>query len=226
MYSAAIMKNQPSHHARFAPETIAGAVAGNTTCLMYFHPLRPKLFAESATFAGMPRTAPNTPKNIAQAIDVKSNTTTASSMPNGSANRKPMTMGKYPRIGIDCNRSMKGVMTSEATLFVAHSMPKETPQAIEIRSVTVILKTVLKVYIGRYLTSSTFTKVMISQVITQRIINPMKKLSKYFRKSYSPLKVNRGYESSWRGDLRISDARKAEITFLHTSKRLILHSVS
>ena len=89
------MKNHPSHHARFAPETNAGVIAGNMTCLVYRHPVRPKLRADSTIFTGMPRTAPNTPKKIAQAIDVKSRTITESSTPNGpNANRNPMTMGK------------------------------------------------------------------------------------------------------------------------------------
>ena len=154
MYSAAIMKNQPSHHARFAPEITAGVIAGNTTCLMYRHPVKPKLCADSTTFVGMPRTAPKTPKKMAHAIDVKSKIITDSSMPNGpNANRKPMTIGKYPSIGIDCNRSMKGVRVSDAHLFVAANMPKETPQAIEINSVITIRETVLKVYNGRFLIS-------------------------------------------------------------------------
>ena len=145
MYSAAIMKNQPSHHARFAPETTAGAIAGNITCLTHFHPVKPKLRAESATFAGMPRIAPKTPKKIAQAMDVKSNTIAAISMPNGIVNRKLKTTGKYPSIGIDCKRSMKGVRTRDAILFVAANMPKETPQATEIKSVITMRETVLKV---------------------------------------------------------------------------------
>jgi len=91
---------------------------------------------------------------MAHAIDVKSKIITDSSMPNGpNANRKPMTIGKYPSIGIDCNRSMKGVRTSDAHLFVAANMPKETPQAIEINSVITIRETVLKVYNGRFLIS-------------------------------------------------------------------------
>ena len=139
------MKNQPSHHARFAPETTAGAIAGNITCLTYFHPVKPKLRAESATFAGMPRIAPKTPKKIAQAMDVKSNTIAAISMPNGIVNRKLKTTGKYPSIGIDCKRSMKGVRTRDAILFVAANMPKETPQATEIKSVITMRETVLKV---------------------------------------------------------------------------------
>jgi len=94
----------------------------------------------------MARTAPNTPKNMAQAIDVKSRTITESSMPQGpNANRKPITIGKYPSIGIDCSRSMKGVRTNDATLFVAASIPKETPQATEIKSVIIIREIVLRV---------------------------------------------------------------------------------
>ena len=145
------MKNQPSHHARFAPATTAGVIAGNITCLMYRHPVNPKLCADSATFVGIPRIAPNTPKKIAHAMDVKSRIITESSMPKEpNVNRKPMTIGKYPSIGMDCKRSMKGVRISDATLFVAANMPKETPQRIEIKSVIMIRETVLKVYKGRY----------------------------------------------------------------------------
>jgi hypothetical protein len=148
------MKNHPSHHARFAPETTAGVIAGKTTCLIYRHPVKPKLRDDSTTFVGIPRMAPNTPKKIAHAIDVKSKIITDSSMPSGpNANRKPMTIGKYPSIGIDCNRSMNGVRISDAHLFVAANIPKETPQAIEIKSVITIRKTVLKVYKGRFLIS-------------------------------------------------------------------------
>jgi len=154
MYSAAIMKNQPSHHARFAPEITAGVMAGRITCLIYRHPVKPKLRADSTRFVGIPLMAPNTPKNIAQAMDVKSKTITESSIPNGPmANRKPITIGKYPSMGIDCRRSMKGVRTSDAHLFVAANMPKETPQATEIKSVIMILETVLNVYNGRFLIS-------------------------------------------------------------------------
>jgi hypothetical protein len=98
--------------------------------------------------------APNTPKKIAHAIDVKSKIITDSSMPSGpNANRKPMTIGKYPSIGIDCNRSMNGVRISDAHLFVAANMPKETPHTTEIKSVIIIRETVLKVYKGRSLIS-------------------------------------------------------------------------
>lgn len=180
------MKNHPSHHARFAPETTAGVIAGNMTCLTYFHPVKPKLCAESATFAGMPRMAPKTPKKIAHAIDVKSNTITAISMPNGIVNRKLRTTGKYPSIGIDCSRSTTGVMINEAILFVAANIPKETPQATEIKRVNKMRETVLKVYNGRFLTSGTFTKVTISQVITHRITRPRMKLSVYLRTFHSP----------------------------------------
>lgn len=48
---------------------------------------------------------------------------------------------------------MKGVRIREASLFDAASMPKETPQATEINSVIAILRTVLTVYRGRFLTS-------------------------------------------------------------------------
>lgn len=154
MYSAAIMKNQPSHQARFAPETTAGPIAGNMTCLMYRHPVKPKLREDSVTLVGIPRIAPSTPKKMAQAMEVKSKTITASSMPNGPiANRKPMTIGKYPSIGMDCKRSMNGVRIKEAIRFVAASMPNETPQTTEISSVIVIRKTVLIVYNGRFLIS-------------------------------------------------------------------------
>jgi len=78
-------------------------------------------------------------------MDVKSNTIAAISMPNGIVNRKLKTTGKYPSIGIDCKRSMKGVRTRDAILFVAANMPKETPQATEIKSVITMRETVLKV---------------------------------------------------------------------------------
>jgi ribosomal protein L30E len=91
---------------------------------------------------------------MAHAIDVKSKIITDNSMPNGpNANRKPMTMGKYPSMGIDCNKSIKGVRISDAHLFVAANMPKETPQATEIKSVIAILEIVLIVYKGRFLIS-------------------------------------------------------------------------
>ena len=89
-------------------------------------------------------------------------------------------------MGIDCRRSMKGVRISEATLFVAASMPKETPQITEISSVIVILEVVLSAYSGRFLISGYCTKVTISQVITQRITNPRMKLARYCRKTQSP----------------------------------------
>jgi len=113
---------------------------------MYRHPVKPKLRAESTMFVGIPLIAPRTPKKIAQAMEVKSKTITESSMPRGpNANRKPMTIGKYPSIGMDCKRSMKGVSIRDATLFVAASIPKETPQRMEIKRVITILETVLKV---------------------------------------------------------------------------------
>jgi len=97
-----------------------------------------------------------------------------------------MTIGKYPSIGMDCKRSIKGVRIKEAALFVAANMPKETPQAIEIRRVTKIRKTVLKVYNGRSLISGYPTKVMISQVIKERMIKPLMKLIMYLRKFHAP----------------------------------------
>lgn len=146
MYSAAIMKNQPSHQARFAPATTAGVIAGNITCLIYRHPVKPKLRADSTMFVGIPLMAPRTPKKIAQAIEVKSKNITESSIPKGpNANRKPMTIGKYPSIGIDCKRSMTGVSMRDNTLFVEANIPKDTPQRIEIKRVITILDTVLKV---------------------------------------------------------------------------------
>ncbi len=91
----------------------------------------------------MPLTAPKTPKKIAQAMDVKSRMMTENSMPKGPrAKRKPMTTGKYPSIGMDWSKSMKGVTISDANLFVAASIPKESPQATEIRRVIMILETV------------------------------------------------------------------------------------
>jgi len=187
MYSAAIIKNQPSHHARFAPETTAGEIAGKMTWWMYRHPVKPKLREDSATFVGIPRMAPSTPKKMAHAMDVKSKTMTESSMPNGpNANRKPMTIGKYPSIGMDCKRSMNGVRISDAVLFVAASMPKETPQRTETTRVIAIREIVLKVYNGRLLISGYGKKVMISQVITQRMTNPPTKLIRYFLTIHSP----------------------------------------
>ena len=148
------MKNQPSHHARFAPEITAGVIAGQITCLMYRHPVRPKLLEDSTTFVGIPRIAPKTPKNIAQAIDVNSSAMTESSMPKGPiANRKPITIGKYPRMGIDCRRSINGVKINDAHLFVAANMPKETPQTTEASNVMPMREIVLKVYNGRFFIS-------------------------------------------------------------------------
>ena len=52
-------------------------------------------------------------------------------MPNRfSVNRKPITIGKYPSIEIDCKRSMKGVRVSDAALFVAANVPNNTPKII------------------------------------------------------------------------------------------------
>jgi hypothetical protein len=48
---------------------------------------------------------------------------------------------------------MKGVRISDAHLFVAANMPKETPHATEIKSVITMRETVLKVYKGRFLIS-------------------------------------------------------------------------
>jgi hypothetical protein len=97
-----------------------------------------------------------------------------------------MTIGKYPSIGIDCRRSMKGVRTNDATLFVAASIPKETPQTTEMTNVIVIREIVLKVYNGRFLISGYCTKVTISQVMTQRTTSPTMKLARYLRKVHSP----------------------------------------
>jgi hypothetical protein len=47
-------------------------------------------------------------------------------------------------------------------------------------------ETVAKVYSGRSLTSRTFTKVTISQVITARITRPRMKLIAYLRTFHSP----------------------------------------
>jgi hypothetical protein len=154
---------------------------------MYRHPVKPKLFEDSTTFVGIPRMAPSTPKKMAHAIDVKSRTMTESSMPKGpKAKRNPITIGKYPSIGIDCKRSMKGVRINDAHLFVAASMPKETPQTTERMRVITILDTVLKVYNGRFLISGFCTKVTINQVIAQRIASPPRKLIAYLRKLHSP----------------------------------------
>jgi len=181
------MKNHPSHHARFAPEITAGAIAGRMTCLVYCHPVKPKLFEDSVTFAGIPRMAPSTPKNIAHAIEVNSRIMTDSSIPKGPrAKRKPITIGKYPSIGMDCKRSMKGVRTSDATLFVAASIPKETPHTTEIARVIRILEIVANVYRGRFFISGYETKVTISQVMTQRATSPTMKLAKYLRKHNQP----------------------------------------
>jgi hypothetical protein len=129
-----------------APDITAGVIAGKITCLTYRHPVRPKLFEDSTIFVGIALMAPRTPKNTAQAIDVKSRTITESSIPKGpSRNKKLMTIGKYPRIGIDCRRSMRGVSTRDATLFVAASIPKETPQTTEIIKVITIREIVLRV---------------------------------------------------------------------------------
>jgi len=48
-------------------------------------------------------------------------------------------------MGMDCSRSMKGTSMVEAALFVEANIPKETPQAIDIPNVIVILKRVLNV---------------------------------------------------------------------------------
>jgi hypothetical protein len=64
-----------------------------------------------------------------------------------------MTIGKYPSIGIDCRRSIIGVSIKEAILFVAARMPNETPQSTEIARVIRMRETVLKVKVGRFLSS-------------------------------------------------------------------------
>ena len=146
MYSAAIMKNHPSHQARFAPEMTAGVIAGSITCLTRSHPFKPKLSADSATLAGIERMAPRTPKKIAHAIDVKSRTITDNSMPSGPiTNKEPITIGKYPSIGMDCSKSIIGVRISEAVLLVAANIPKETPHATDNSKVITIRETVLNV---------------------------------------------------------------------------------
>ena len=191
MYSAAIIKNQPSHHARFAPDIIAGVIAGKITCLIYRHPVKPKLLADSTILVGIPLMAPRTPKNTAQAIDVKSKTITESSMPIGpNTNRKPMTIGKYPSIGMDCRRSMKGVRMKDATLFVAASMPKETPQRTEMKRVITIREMVLKVYNGRLWTSGYLEEAMINQAIMLKPTSPVTKLAKYLRKHHASVSHN------------------------------------
>lgn len=81
---------------------------------------------------------------------------------------------------------MKGVRISDAHLFVAASMPKETPQATETTSVIPIREIVLNVYNGRFLVSSYGRKVTISQVITHRMTSPMTRLIMYLRKTHSP----------------------------------------
>jgi len=59
--------------------------------------------------------------------------------------RNAMTTGKYPSIGMDCKRSMKGTRTMDATRLVAASIPKNTPQRMEMMRVVIILPTVLNV---------------------------------------------------------------------------------
>jgi len=48
---------------------------------------------------------------------------------------------------------MNGVRMIDATLFVAASMPNETPHTTEMTSVIAILEIVLNVYRGRLLSS-------------------------------------------------------------------------
>jgi len=62
-------------------------------------------------------------------------------------------MGKYPRMGIDWRRSMKGVTINDAHLLVAANMPKETPQMTEAINVMPMREIVLRVYSGRFLIS-------------------------------------------------------------------------
>ena len=81
---------------------------------------------------------------------------------------------------------MKGVRISEAHLFVAASMPKETPHTTETRRVITIRVIVLNVYNGRFLISSYGRKVMISQVIRHRIANPTTELTSDLRNPHSP----------------------------------------
>jgi hypothetical protein len=64
-----------------------------------------------------------------------------------------MTIGKYPSIGTDCRRSINGVSIKEAILFVAARIPNETPQSTEIARVIMMRETVLKVKVGKFLSS-------------------------------------------------------------------------
>ena len=93
--------------------------------------------------------APSTPKNMAQAMDVKrsiiAESSIASWLPLNIDIRKTMTAGKYPSMGMDCNRSMNGMRIREAILLVEARMPKPMPQTREIARVSVILMSVLKV---------------------------------------------------------------------------------
>jgi hypothetical protein len=97
-----------------------------------------------------------------------------------------MTIGKYPSIGMDCRRSMKGVRINDAILLVAANIPKETPQTTDKKSVNTILEIVLKVYNGRFLTSGYGMKVTINQVITHKKTNPATKIAIHLRKTNSP----------------------------------------
>jgi hypothetical protein len=56
-------------------------------------------------------------------------------------------------MGTDCSRSIIGVSIKEAILFVAARMPNETPQSTEIARVMIMREIVLKVKVGRFLSS-------------------------------------------------------------------------
>jgi hypothetical protein len=56
-----------------------------------------------------------------------------------------MTIGKYPKMGMDCRRSIMGVSTREAILFVAARIPNETPHATERAKVMTMREIVLTV---------------------------------------------------------------------------------
>jgi hypothetical protein len=96
-----------------------------------------------------------------------------------------MTIGKYPSIGIDCRRSIIGVSIKEAILFVAARIPNETPQSTEIARVMRMREIVLKVKVGKSL-SSEGKRVMINQVMMNKPIIPTTKLTQYLLKSHSP----------------------------------------
>jgi hypothetical protein len=89
-------------------------------------------------------------------------------------------------MGTDWRRSINGVSNSEAVLFVAARIPNETPQTTEMARVTSMREIVLKVKVGRFLSSGYGRKAMIAHAMNAKATIPTAKLAKYLLKLHSP----------------------------------------